>query len=226
MADRETREMLELFGEFVCGHWQDGDSGIWEIRGERKRYTHSLALSWTCLNRLLALHDIGGLPGIRAALFRSHRDAIKARVEERCWNASLGCYVSVEGGSDVDASLLLLPYYGFLDASHARMRGTYEEIRRRLSAGPGLFYRNRHFQEGAFAVCSCWAADFLARGGGTLAEAVSVFEDFLGYANDVGLYGEEIDPASGRTLGNFPLAFTHLGLINAALAIDRRERGG
>ncbi|MGE5309106.1 MAG: glycoside hydrolase family 15 protein [Deltaproteobacteria bacterium] len=222
--DRETRELLILFARFVCGHWRDSESGIWEMRGEGKRYTYSLALCWTCLDRLLSLHAKGTLPGLPAGEAGRVKEEIRREIDGMCWNSRLGSFTASPGGTDVDASLLLLPYYGFIEASAPRMRSTYETVARMLSAGPGLFYRNRSFSEGAFGVCSCWAADFLARGGGSISEAKELFGRFLGYANDVGLFGEEVDPGTGRVLGNFPLAFTHLGVINAAMTIYHREQ--
>ncbi len=221
--DSETREVFRLLGDFICGHWQETDSGIWEIRGATRRHTYSLSMCWVCLDRLLAFHRNGLLPGIDAGRFDRERARIRAVVERDCWNARLGSFVSTAGGEELDASLLLLPFYGFIAARDPRMRSTYERILGTLGAGKALFRRNRYFQEGAFAVCTCWAIDFLARGGGSSGEAREMFEAFLGYSNDLGLFGEEIDPASGEALGNFPLAFTHVGVINAALSIGERE---
>jgi GH15 family glucan-1,4-alpha-glucosidase len=104
------------------------------------------------------------------------------------------------------------------------MQGTWRRIRTRLSAGDGLFYRSEHHRgrEGAFVICSFWVADFLARGGGSLDEARHVFEAALRYTNDVGLLAEEVDPATGEALGNFPQAYSHVGVIAAALAIEQR----
>lgn len=222
--DKETRGMLLQLGEFVRRHWGDRESGIWEVRGEPRRHTHSLALCWVCLDRLSGLSARGLLPEIPAGHYARDMERIREQLEKRSWNFRLGSFVSTLDGEELDASLLLLPLYGFIDAGDARMRSTYERIREMLGAGPGLFYRNRHFSEGAFAVCSCWAADYLSRGGGSLEEADGIFGEFLGYANDVGLFGEEIDPVSGEALGNFPLAFTHLGVINTAVAFERGER--
>src|SRR5262249_43428818 len=109
-----------------------------------------------------------------------------------------------------------------------RMRGTYRRIRERLGAGDGLLYRYRTGEspgEGAFGICCFWAAEYLAMGGGTLEEARELFGRLCDYANDVGLFGEEIDPATGTAVGNFPQAFTHVGLINAALSLTKRMAG-
>jgi GH15 family glucan-1,4-alpha-glucosidase len=130
----------------------------------------------------------------------------------------------VFGGEEVDASLLLLGLHGYADPGSPRMRSTHEVIRERLGAG-GLLYRvpaaaDAERREGAFGICSFWTVELRAREGAT-GEATAEFEALLDRANDVGLYAEEIDPASGEALGNFPQAFTHIGLINAALALER-----
>jgi GH15 family glucan-1,4-alpha-glucosidase len=127
-------------------------------------------------------------------------------------------------GNQVDANLLLMPLYGFLPFDSIQMRQTYERIRNDLGAGKGLFYRNREQEEGAFLLCSFWAVEYLARGGGSLEEAKILFEDVLKHVNDVGILSEEVDPTTGDLLGNFPLTFSHLGLVNAILAIDQREK--
>jgi GH15 family glucan-1,4-alpha-glucosidase len=127
----------------------------------------------------------------------------------------------------LDASVLVMACHGFDEASSWRMRQTYRRIQERLGAGPGLVYRyEKSFagREGAFAISCFWIADFLARGGGSLSEVRDSFEHTLAYANDLGLFAEEIDSASGDALGNFPQGFTHLGLINAALSIAEREK--
>jgi GH15 family glucan-1,4-alpha-glucosidase len=108
------------------------------------------------------------------------------------------------------------------------MRQTYARIRKQLGTGSGLLYRYRTAEstgEGAFGICSFWGAEYLALGGGTAQEAREVFERLIGYANDLGLFAEEIDPETGETLGNFPQAFTHVGLINAALSLAKRLEG-
>ena len=126
----------------------------------------------------------------------------------------------------MDATVLLFPYHGFESAASPRMQETYARVRERLVPRRGLAYRyeqSKERHEGAFAVCSFWEVNFLARGGKT-AEAHEVFEAALRYANDVDLFAEEIDPDTGEAMGNFPQAFTHLGVINAALALgDSRE---
>ncbi|HKT61605.1 MAG TPA: glycoside hydrolase family 15 protein [Gemmatimonadales bacterium] len=226
--DRATERLLSDLGEYVCRHWDQPDEGIWEPRSGRADNTHSRVLCWAALDRLLQLHDQGHLRQVPAALFRDNHEAIRRQVESRAWSQPLGSYVSRLDGDDLDANLLLLAWYGFERADSDRMRGTYRRIRERLGAGDGLLYRYRTGEspgEGAFGVCCFWAAEYLAMGGGTADEARDLFERLCDYGNDVGLFAEEIDPEHCAALGNFPQAFTHVGLINAALSLARRLRG-
>jgi GH15 family glucan-1,4-alpha-glucosidase len=223
--DLETERMLRAFGEYVCRSWQRPDHGIWEPRSGRAHHTHSRLLCWTALDRLLELVAKGRLKGAPVDLFRRNRALIRAEIEERAWNGELGSYVARLGGDDVDASLLLLSWYGFEEASSDRMRRTYARIRERLGAGDALLYRYLGAEspgEGAFGICSFWGAEFLALGGGAAEEARDAFERLVSRGNDVGLFAEEIAPQSGEALGNFPQAFTHVGLINAAISLARR----
>ncbi|MGN6391608.1 MAG: glycoside hydrolase family 15 protein [Gemmatimonadales bacterium] len=226
--DHATERLLIALGEYVCRHWEQPDEGIWEPRSGRADHTHSRVLCWAALDRLVQLHDQGHLSRAPVAMFRKNREAIRRQVERRAWNAELGSYVSWLGGDDVDANLLLLAWYEFEDPRSERMRGTYRRVRERLGAGNGLLYRYRTDEspgEGAFGVCGFWAAEYLAMGGGTVHEARELFERLCDYANDVGLFAEEIDPPTGAALGNFPQAFTHVGLISAALTLAKRLAG-
>jgi GH15 family glucan-1,4-alpha-glucosidase len=126
----------------------------------------------------------------------------------------------------MDASLLLLAWYGFEHPDSPRMQSTYRSIVRELRAGSGLLYRYRpENPEGAFGICGFWEAEYLASGGGTPEGAQAHLEQLLRYANDLGLYAEEIDPATGSARGNFPQGFTHVGLVNAALTLEARTKG-
>ena len=226
--DRETERMLCAFGEYVCRHWEEPDEGIWEPRSGQAHHTHSRVLCWTALDRLLQLHADGHVRRAPVPKFQENRERIRREVETRGWNAAIGSYVSQLDGNDLDATLLLLPWYGFEGAGSHRMRATYRRIRERLGAGDALLYRYRTGEspgEGAFGICSFWGAEYVALGGGTIEEARALFEGVCAHANDVGLFAEEIDPATGAALGNFPQAFTHVGLINAAVTLARRLEG-
>jgi len=226
--DRETERALCAFGEYVCRHWHEPDDGIWEPRSGAAHNTHSRVLCWTALDRLLQLHASGHLDRASVERFQTNRELIRHEVEARAWNSRLRSYVAQLDGDRMDATLLLLSWYGFEPAGTDRMRGTYACIRQMLGAGDGLLYRYHADDspgEGAFGICSFWAAEYLALGGGTPEEARDLFDRVCAYANDVGLFAEEIDPATGAALGNFPQAFTHVGLINAAVSLARRLEG-
>ncbi|HSJ75758.1 MAG TPA: glycoside hydrolase family 15 protein, partial [Gemmatimonadales bacterium] len=235
--DRETEGVLRGWGEHVCRNWDQPDEGIWEPRTGRAHHTHSRVLCWVALDRLLHLHEKGHIRSAPIEKFQQNRDLIRREVEGQAWNPLLGSYVAELQGDRIDATVLLVSWDGFEPASSERMRATYQRIREQLGAGDGLLYRYQRIREpekvgdpispgeGAFGICSFWGVEYLALGGGSVDEARRLFERLCGYANDVGLFAEEIDPASGAALGNFPQAFTHIGLINAALSLARRLEG-
>lgn len=225
--DRDTAHLLAGLGETVCRRWREPDEGIWEARAGRFHHTHSKALCWVALDRLLALSRTHGLP-IDVCAYRRERDEIRATIERRGFSERLGSYTRLLDGDDLDASLLTLPLYGYIDAAHPRMAATCERIHERLGQN-GLISRYTEVTgdglpagEGAFGICNFWAVECRALGGDR-AGAVAAFDHLLGYANDLGLFAEEIAPQSGAALGNFPQAFTHVGLINAALTLGEHE---
>jgi GH15 family glucan-1,4-alpha-glucosidase len=226
--DRDTQTLLRQFGDFVCRHWHEPDNGIWEPRRPPEHYTHSRLLCWVALDRLIGLCEQGRLPGAPIDQLREARHRIRQDIEASAWNPRLAAYTQVLGGDALDATALLMAFYGFEEAAAGRMGQTFRRICQRLGCGPGLVYRNEQSlakHEGAFAMCSFWIAEFLARGGGTREQAEDAMRHTLAYANDLGLFAEEIDAQTGDALGNYPQAFTHVGLINAALALaDRRQR--
>jgi GH15 family glucan-1,4-alpha-glucosidase len=218
-VSRDSRRFLASIGRLVCRAWREPDHGIWESRGPLQHYTYSKVLAWVALDRLLTLHEGHGVD-LPAAKLRGERDALRDAIERRGYNERLGCYTETFEGDTVDASLLALPLYGYIDAADPRMRGTFARVIERLGSG-ALVHRNApREQEGAFGICSFWAVEVQALAG-DLAGATARFERLLGYANDLGLYAEEIDPDDGAALGNFPQGFTHIGLINAALVLQR-----
>ena len=224
--DYESARMLTGLGDVVCRQWRESDSSIWEVRGPLRHYTFSKVMCWAALDGLLKLHDDGALvlSSAKAEAFGRERAALERAIERRGFNAALGSYTSVLDGDKVDASLLLMACIGYKDANDPRMRATYDRIHQRLGRN-GLLHRYERFDgmdgvEGAFGICGFWAIDNLAKRG-DLAAAERRFNHMLSFANDLGLFAEEIDIASGAALGNFPQAFTHVGLINAAVAIER-----
>jgi GH15 family glucan-1,4-alpha-glucosidase len=222
---RDEARLLRGFGEAVCRLWQQPDHGIWEIRGARRHYTFSKVMCWTALDALLALSAQGMLTV--PAKYQAAHSALRETIETSGYNRGIDSYVSVLGGTHVDASLLLMGCLGYADPREKRMRATFSRIEERLSRN-GLLFRYEREQdgmaggEGAFGICSFWAIDNLAKRGDRSA-AQGQFEHVLQFANDLGLFAEEIDPDSGAQLGNFPQAYTHVGLINAALALERER---
>ena len=224
--DHSTQKVLIGLGKYVAKNWNRPDEGIWEPRSGRRNNTHSRLLCWTALDRLLALDQKGLIRGAPRELFTRERDRIRQQIEDRAWNRILESYVGTLDGEQLDATLLRLPWYGLEPAASERMNKTYRRIWERLGAGEDLLYRyERTPQEGAFGICGFWAVDYLALGGGTLEQAHRLFDGLLKYSNDLGLFAEEVDPNSGDALGNFPQAFTHVGLISAALTLEEQERG-
>jgi GH15 family glucan-1,4-alpha-glucosidase len=224
--DRDTQRVLIGLGNYVVENWNQPDEGIWEPRSGRHNHTHSRLLCWTALDRLIRLSKKGLLQGASIERYQENCRLIRRQIEHHGWNERMQSYVSVLDGDQVDASLLLFSWYGFDQAGSARMRGTYRAIRQQLGTTEGLLFRYKRTEpEGTFAMCSFWEAEYLALGGGSLHEAQQLFAHLLKYANDLGLYGEEIDSCTGAALGNFPQAFTHIGLISTALSLRQREKG-
>jgi GH15 family glucan-1,4-alpha-glucosidase len=227
--DRDTSRMLDGLGHTVCRRWREPDEGIWEGRSGRFHNTHSKVLCWVALDRLIEMHEAGYLE-VSVDLFRTNREEIREEIEAHGYNERIGSYTRTFDGEEMDASLLTLPLYGYIEGKHPRMRSTCARIHEKL-ARDGLVYRYETGTddglppgEGAFGLCSFWAVECVARGG-NVEGATRTFEQLLAYANDVGLFAEEIDPDSGAALGNFPQAFTHIGLINAALTLAECREG-
>jgi GH15 family glucan-1,4-alpha-glucosidase len=221
---RDGRRMLVGFGKSVCRHWRRPDHGIWEMRGDRRHHTYSKVACWAALNCLIDLARLG-IISVPLTRFLRERDALRAAVEAEGFNTELNSYVGTFNSLAADASLLLLPRYRFCDAADPKMIGTFTHLDAKLSSG-ALMYRYRHGydelegEESPFGICSFWAVDYLAQLGQVEA-AERRFERLLSYGNDVGLFGEEIDAETGAAIGNFPQAFTHVGLINAAMSLAR-----
>jgi GH15 family glucan-1,4-alpha-glucosidase len=218
----DEARLLAGFGKTACRQWREPDHGIWEIRGAQRHYTFSKVMCWAALDGLVKLHE-SGLIRIDAERFRRERDAISQAIESRGYNETLASYASELEGDRVDASLLLMGCLGYREPGHPRMRATLDRIQERLGRD-GLLYRYEPgmdglaAREGAFGICSFWAVDNLAKRG-DIDAGERLFEHILSFANDVGLFAEEIDVGTGAALGNFPQAFTHVGLINAATAL-------
>ena len=227
--DRDTANFLDGLGQTVCERWQQADEGIWEGRSGRLRHTHSAVLCWVALDRLVTIQETTGVR-LDVVRFRQERDAIRHAIEQRGYNRALQSYTQTFDGDTMDASLLTLPLYGYIDAADPRMVSTCAMIHERLGAGELIHRYTEATQdglpagEGAFGICGFWAVECLARRGET-EQATKAFERLLGHGNDLGLHAEEVDPGTGEALGNFPQAFTHIGLINAALTLAGQGHG-
>ncbi|GEO16618.1 glycoside hydrolase family 15 protein [Microvirga aerophila] len=224
----DEQKLLAGFGEMVCKHWGEPDQGIWEIRGAKRHYTFSKVMCWAALDSLIKLHEQGCVR-IDLERLQLERDTIAQAIEARGFSEALDSYVAEFDGDRLDAALLLMGCLGYKDPGDAHMRATFDRIRERLGCD-GLLYRYEQgtdgmaAPEGAFGICSFWAVDNLAKRG-DLTDAREAFEHILSFANDLGLYAEEIDVVTGKALGNFPQAFTHVGLINAAMALADAQWG-
>jgi GH15 family glucan-1,4-alpha-glucosidase len=206
---------------FLVDHWSDPDDGIWEVRGPRRQFTHSKVMAWVAFDRAVRSVEVHGLEG-PADKWRAVRDAIHAEVCEKGWNAEVGAFTQFYGAVELDASVLMMPLVGFLSADDERVVQTVEAIQGHLMEGGFVLrYENKSGvdglpgREGMFLPCTLWLIGCL-RLMGRLDEATAIFRRVVALANDVGLISEEYDPGHRRLLGNFPQAFTHVGIVNAA----------
>lgn len=219
--DDNARRVQRALIDFVESAWQRPDEGIWEVRGPRRHFTHSKVMAWVALDRAVKAAEQFGLEG-PLDRWRELRARIHAEVCQNGFDSGLNSFVQYYGARHPDASLLMLPLVGFLPATDPRMLGTVKAIQERLMVD-GLVIRYPTTPrvdglppgEGVFLPCTFWFSDNLALQGRER-EARAIFERLLGVANDVGLLAEEYEPASGRLLGNFPQAFSHVALINSA----------
>ncbi len=211
---------------WVCDNWQEPDEGVWEVRSQRKHFVYSKLMCWVALDRGIRLADRRSFPADRQR-WTDTRDAIYMDIMMKGWNPDRQAFVQYYGSESLDASNLLMPLVFFMSPTDPRMRSTVDAITRELTKD-SLVHRYNLSEdtddglpgvEGTFSMCTFWLVEALTRSG-RLQEARFLFERMLGYANHLGLYGEEIG-ATGETLGNFPQAFTHLALISTAYNLDK-----
>jgi len=218
--DGEERSFLKGIASFVLGHWTEPDDGIWETRDGPKQFVHSKLLCWLALEKAIELCDDNSL-GLDPLRMKAAANEIRSQIEARGWNDDLQSYTGHFDSDEIDASVLTMPILGFEEATTDRFRSTMDRIRSELTQGE-LVFRHRGDEtrgEGAFLFCSFWLVQCLVLQG-KVDEAHAMFDALVGRGNDVGLFAEEVDTTSGQFLGNFPQAFTHIGLINAALALQ------
>jgi len=224
VLDRETGELLSRVADHVCEMWEKADSGIWELP-ETQDFTQSKVACWTALQRAIDLAEDGRIPDGGVERWRESLGAIETFVEERCWSEERQAYLRYPGCDDLDAAELLCSRRGYGDVNRDRVAATVDAIRRELARGALVYrYSGQDTEEGAFVACSFWLVEALARLD-RVDEAAELMEEALAFANDVGLYSEEIEPSTGDFLGNFPQGLSHLSLIRAAVAVQESSAG-
>jgi alpha,alpha-trehalase len=224
----EIQEFVAYLADAAAARWHETDAGMWEMRGEPRHHLSSKVLCWVALDRAVKLVPALG-EHAKEAEWAAARDEVRAAILERGWSEDRQAYAQSFDSDELDAAQLLMPIVGFLPATDERMRPTIEAIARDLTEdGLVLRYRNEEGlnadglvgEEGTFVICSFWLVSCLAKAG-EVERAERLFAQLSGYANDLGLLAEEIDTATGEQLGNFPQAFSHIGLITAAYEIDK-----
>jgi len=224
----EIQRFVADLANTAARRWRETDAGMWEMRGEPRHHLSSKVLCWVALDRAVSLASQLGMHADVEG-WTAERDQIREAVLSRGWSEGRQAYAQSFDSDELDAAALLMPILGFLPATDERMRSTIDAIAADLTEdGLVLRYRNEQGlnadgltgEEGTFVICSFWLVCALAKAG-EIERAEALFEQLTGYANDLGLLAEEVDTASGELLGNFPQAFSHIGLITAAWEIDK-----
>jgi alpha,alpha-trehalase len=230
-ADDETSLTDDEWGalcrqiDYVCDHWDERDAGIWEFRDESRHFLHSKLLCWVALDRGITMATD---EGVDAPLerWREEREAVRDAIEERGYSEEAGSFVQhFETDGAIDATALLIPIYEFLPPEDERVQNTIDTVLEKLTTDDGLVVRFvdtdiREDEEEAFVLCSFWLIDALVLSN-RLERAESYFETVCDHASPLGLYSEKLDPEDGTLLGNFPQAFSHLGLLNSVSYLMR-----
>ncbi len=225
--DPPARQLFADVADAAATRWRQADQGIWELRAAPRHFLHSKLMCWVALDRAVALAPALAVedPGRWART----REEIREAILREGWSEEARAFGQSFGSSELDASSLLMPIVGFLEGNDPRMLSTIEAVEERLTDERGLVYRylgpdGLEGEEGPFLLCTFWLAHARALAG-DVDGAREVFERAIRCANDVGLLAEEVDPTTGELLGNFPQAFSHIGLVNAAWAIGEAEQG-
>ena len=222
-----TQHFFVQLADTAAGRWQEKDQGIWEIRGDPRDFLYSKLMCWVALDRAVALADQIDASD-RVDAWKQTQDQIREAILTKGWSDRANAFTQSFGSDELDASTLMLSLVGFLPADDPKVLATINATEEHLTDERGLVYRYRSHdglegEEGTFLLCTFWLAQALARAGQTK-RARTVFERAAAFVNDVGLLSEEVDPVGGELLGNFPQAFSHIGLVNAAWAISETER--
>ncbi len=224
--DSDTRRFLADAADAAAARWRDTDQGIWEVRGDPQHFLYSKLMCWVALDRAIALADVLHA-GDRLGSWHRTREQIAATIHRDGWNEQVGAFTQAFGSAELDASALMLAIVGFLPGDDPKMIATIDAIEQHLTDDRGLVYRYRSHdglsgEEGTFLLCTFWLAHALALAGRST-RARAVFERAAAFVTDLGLLAEEVIPGSDELLGNFPQAFSHIGLVNAAWAISQAE---
>jgi len=224
--DEPTYRFLVQVAETAAARWQETDQGIWEVRGGARDFLYSKLMCWVALDRAIQLAPLLRAED-RVERWSAIRDEIRQAILERGWSEKAGAFTQSFGSDELDASNLMMPIVGFLAADDPRMLATINATEERLTDRHGLVFRylaedGLGGSEGTFLLCTFWLAQALAMAG-EVDRARATFERAIAFVNDVGLLSEEVEDESGELLGNFPQAFSHIGLINAAWAITEAE---
>jgi GH15 family glucan-1,4-alpha-glucosidase len=222
--DKYERRLVAGFGEVVRRLWRNPDYSIWEIRGAPRHYTYSKLMCWVALDRAVKLHRLIGLD-IDADGFRHDCDAIRSDIEANGYDSTLQSYVWYYGATEPDSTLLLLARHEYIAPDHPRMVSTRRCIEQRLGVDGFLrrFPQEEQDPENLFGLCTFWLAEYFA-GLGDIDQATHCFERLLNAATPLGLYAEEFDLRTRAPVGNFPQAFTHVGLLRAAVTLEAASR--
>jgi GH15 family glucan-1,4-alpha-glucosidase len=223
----EIQEFAADLADTAARRWTEKDAGMWEMRGEPRHHLSSKVLCWTALDRAIKLAPALG-EHAKVEAWSAERERIREAVLTRGWSEKRGAFAQSFDSDELDAAQLIMPMLGFLPATDPRMEATIDAIADELTEG-GLVLRYRNEEglnadglegeEGTFVICSFWLVSALAQAG-EVDRAQERFDQLVGYANDLGLLAEEIDTEHDEQLGNFPQAFSHIGLITAAHALD------
>jgi len=215
--DDVIARLISGFADKAAESWHETDAGMWEARDEERHYISAKVMCWVALDRAIKLAPRLG-EHADTKRWEMAREEVREAILERGWSEEAGAYTGAFGSDQLDASVLLMPLVDFLPATDPRMWATIETVEREL-AGDGLVHRWDGDDNG-FLICTYWLVECLARAGET-ERAVELFERTTSYANDLGLLAEEADAATGEQWGNFPQAFSHVGLVNAAWSLSQ-----
>lgn len=229
MVTPRVWESLRAMVNRVVAVWREPDEGIWEMRDGKRHFTHSKLMCWVALDRALKIAAAYNFP-LNGERWESERAAIEKEIHSRAWSEQKKSFTQSFDSETLDAAVLMMPVVGFIDGTDERMRSTIQAVQQELGVGDTLLRRYKADdgltgEEGAFLLTSFWLVDALALAG-EQEKARALYMRLLELANHVGLFAEEIDPKSKAFLGNFPQAFTHIGLINSAFYLRAPHQAG